>query len=199
MNSKGQPRKLILASASPRRRELLTRAGYVFDVVPCDEEEVIKAEHPALAGMMAAKQKALCVSKRFQNTVTIGADTLVVCEGEILLKPQNPSDAFRMLRLLRNNFHIVYTGVAVIDTDTNREEIFFEETAVFFRDITEDEIEYYVNTGEPLDKAGAYGIQEIGACFVRRIEGCYFNVVGLPVPHLCSVLSKFSLSPFNGG
>lgn len=193
------PPRLILASNSPRRQELLKRAGYVFDIQPSEEDEVIESAHPATAATGAALKKAETISAGLPDGIVIGADTLVVCDGKILLKPIDAGDAERMLRLLSGNLHVVYTGVAVIDAGADIVETFFEETAVFFRHLADEEIAAYIASGEPLDKAGAYGIQELGACFVRRVEGCYFNVVGLPVPHLCSVLSRFGLPPLQKG
>lgn len=189
-------KRLVLASGSPRRQELLGRIGYSFEVMPCEKEEQIDTTvKPPIAAMTAAVHKAACVKDRVGEAVIIAADTLVVHSGRILVKPKDRDDAVKMLEQLSGEIHLVYTGVSVIDGYTDEVNTFFEETAVFFKELSPWEIEAYINTGEPLDKAGAYGIQEIGACFVRRIEGCYFNVVGLPVSHLCSVLSSMGLSP----
>jgi septum formation protein len=178
----------ILASNSPRRRELLNMLALDFQVVPSEIEESIPAgEPPELATTDIAMEKALDAAKRVpQGSIVIGADTLVYLDGSPLGKPRDDREAARMLRLLSGRTHRVYTGVAVIDGDRRLAE--YERTDVTFREIDDDEIESYIKTGEPLDKAGAYGIQGWGSLFVERIRGDYYNVVGLPVFRLGMML-----------
>ena len=178
-------RQIILASASPRRRRLLKQIGFTFRVVPSYVDEDNADHHDPLANVQAiALRKARSVAARGENGVVIGADTQVLVDGEILGKPENDADATRMLTMLSGRKHQVITGVALIDTYTNSEETWCETTLVTFRKLPEDEIADYVRTGEPMGKAGAYGIQGRAAAFVERIEGCYFNVVGLPLAKL---------------
>ena len=175
---------IVLASASPRRRELLQTAGVEFTVCVSDAEERIPpGTPPHEAVMLLAKQKALAVAKDRPNDLVIGADTVVVYDGAILGKPADEADAARMLRMLSGRTHTVYTGVCLVSAGSA--ETFFEQTQVTFYPLTDDEIAAYIATGEPMDKAGAYGIQGRGCTLVRGICGDYFNVVGLPVAALC--------------
>jgi septum formation protein len=186
---------LVLASASPRRKELLTQAGFTFRIhassVP---EEHRKTEDPIAFSTRLAREKAQAVFQQLQALdttddplIVLGADTIVVSpEGEILGKPKDASDASRMLRLLAGRTHSVITGVAVIAR--NAVEIASELTYVTMTTISEVEIEAYIHTGEPMDKAGAYAIQGYAAAWIPRIHGCYFNVVGLPLALVMSML-----------
>lgn len=182
------PRKIILASGSPRRRELLTNAGYTFEVVPAEvEENHDGGETPVALVERLALSKAEEVARRYQgddavDAVVLGADTVVVLDGNILGKPGSPEEAQEMLASLSGREHEVITGVALVQPgDATRQVVTHENTTVFFRELTEQEIADYTATGEPLDKAGAYAIQGIAGRFVTRLEGCYFNVMGLPV------------------
>ena len=182
---------VVLASASPRRRELLQRAGVEFIVRVSDADEHIEPDTPPHEAVMAlARQKALAVAKTCPGDLVIGADTVVVYDGAILGKPADAADAARMLRMLSGKTHVVYTGVCLVCAD--KEETFYEQTRVTFYPLTEQEIEAYVATGEPMDKAGAYGIQGRGCTLVQGICGDYFNVVGLPVAAVCRRLRAYT-------
>ena len=225
-----QVRRLVLASASPRRRELLAQAGFVFDVIPAHiPEEPRPGEDPIAYVTRLAREKAQAVydgqgrerqgpgtrdqgpelqGQRDRGTgdggtgdggtgaasihgvghelVVLGADTTVTLDGHILEKPRDADDAARMLRMLSGRTHRVITGVAVVDAKGS--EVAAEVTAVRFLTLSDAEIAEYVATGEPMDKAGAYGIQGRAAKWIPRIEGCYFNVVGLPLALVTSML-----------
>lgn len=171
---------IILASGSPRRRELLETAGVPFTVCVSDIEEVVEAGlTPAQTVKSLAKQKALAVAKEHPKDIVLGADTVVALDGEILGKPADAEDAVAMLTRLSGKCHSVYTGVALVRK--GKAFAFATQTKVWFYELTPEEIADYVATGEPLDKAGAYGIQGKGCTLVERIEGDYANVVGLPV------------------
>jgi septum formation protein len=171
---------LVLASASPRRSELLRNAGISFTVDPAHVPEVPVAEEAPLAyAQRLARDKAIAVFSRHPGDVVLGADTVVVVDEHLLEKPAGPEDAARMLRLLSGRSHQVITGVCVVAPGFERSEA--EITQVWFSQLSEAEIAGYVRSGEPMDKAGAYGIQGLASRWIGRIEGCYFNVVGLPV------------------
>ena len=178
-------KRIILASASPRRRELLRQAGFTFEVVAPEVDETYPGgEDPAAFAERLALAKAAQIAQRFtakDDVVVLGADTVVVADGEVLGKPVSADDARAMLRKLSGIAHRVITGVALAAPGAARRAVGHEVTRVFFRPLTEEEITAYVATGEPLDKAGAYAAQGRAARFVTRVEGCYFNVVGLPV------------------
>ncbi len=187
---------LVLASASPRRRELLTQAGYRFQVHPAHiPEDPLPGEKPIAYVTRLAREKAEAVFRELTatpvqnpetNLVVLGADTTVALDNTILGKPEDAADAARMLRLLSGRTHRVITGVAVA---TERgAEVAAEATAVRFLTLSDEEIDEYVATGEPMDKAGAYAIQGRAARWIPRIEGCYFNVMGLPLALVCSLL-----------
>lgn len=170
---------LILASQSPRRRDLLREAGFVFEVRPARVPEFPQpGEGPEHYVRRLAREKALAVASGTRDTV-LGADTTVVLNGRILEKPNDLQDAAEMLRLLSGQVHEVLTGIALACEGRLVEDL--ARTRVWFRPLEEDEIQEYVASGEPMDKAGAYGIQGRASKFVERIDGCYFNVVGLPV------------------
>ncbi|MEW6367734.1 MAG: nucleoside triphosphate pyrophosphatase [Acidobacteriota bacterium] len=176
-------KKVVLASASPRRAEILRKLGLRFRAVSADVDEQRRAgESPASFARRLAVDKALAARGRGDGDAWyIGADTIVVLGRQVLGKPGSRREAARMLRLLSGRTHRVITGVAIVDGGTGRALAAADVTVVKFRRLTESEIERYVRTGEPMDKAGAYGIQEGAAAFVERIEGNYLNVVGFPV------------------
>ncbi|MBP2633263.1 MAG: Septum formation protein Maf [Firmicutes bacterium] len=181
---------IILASSSPRRKELLTQIGCNFKVVPSEaEEDNSKALPPEQIVINNAVAKAKDVADKLTgNDVIIGADTIVVMQGEVYGKPINLADAKRMLSSLSGNVHTVYTGIAVIKNHTIWRE--FEKTAVKLSELTSEEIDQYIATGEPMDKAGGYAIQGIATIFIEEIHGCYTNVVGLPLNKLANLCKK---------
>jgi septum formation protein len=187
--------KIILASASPRRAEILRNAGIPFEThAPIIDESRRPGELRADYVRRLALAKARAVANTQKDTADclfIGADTVVVAAGEILGKPESPEDARRMLHLLSGAVHEVHTGLAIIRRPGAMEGIVEEVTSVTFARLSDEEIESYIATGEPFDKAGAYGIQGIGGRYVTRIEGCYFNVMGLPLGRLWSLLREF--------
>jgi septum formation protein len=174
---------LILASTSPRRRELLRRAGFDFEVQPSHiVEEIQQGERPEEFARRAAREKALHVAATSPPaSFVLGADTVVVIDGEMLGKPSDLEDATRMLRLLSGRTHQVHTGICLVRAPDAIEAVKHETTLVTFRELDEEEIRSYVESGEPMDKAGAYAVQGLASKFVTRISGCYSNVVGLPV------------------
>jgi len=190
-------RRLILASASPRRRELLSQAGFTFEVHPADvNEDARPGEDPISYVVRLAREKAQAVFNQLSNPgppllIVLGADTTVTLDGHILAKPEDPADAARMLRMLSGRTHRVITGVAVATEKGT--EVAAEVTGVQFLTLSDEEIAAYIATGEPMDKAGAYGIQGFAARWIPRIEGCYFNVVGLPLALVSSMLEAISL------
>jgi len=180
---------LVLASASPRRQELLRNAGIPFTVQPADVPELPQeAESPRNCAERLAREKALAVFRQRPEVCVLGADTIVFVEHQILGKPRDPDDAFRMLRLLSGRVHQVITGVCLLgpraahqEVRSGFEDVRSETTLVRMELLSDDEIRDYVATGEPMDKAGAYAIQGRASRWISRIEGDYFNVVGLPV------------------
>jgi septum formation protein len=179
---------LILASASPRRRELLAQAGYSFLVEASSVTEVRHGEEDAIRfATRLAREKAEDVFSRRPSAIVLGADTVVVCDGEVMGKPTDSADAARMLSLLSGRTHHVVTGVAVV-WRAHAAEVAAEVTQVTMRTLAPEEIAAYVATGEPMDKAGAYAIQSYAARWIPRISGCYFNVVGLPLALVASML-----------
>jgi septum formation protein len=171
---------LILASASPRRRELLTQAGYRFDVLPAGIDETrLPGEAPAAYVQRLALEKARALLASHPRATVLGADTTVVLDGEVLNKPADLVEAERMLRSLGGRTHEVHTGIAVVSAGGERCHV--ETTRVFFGAIAEEDLAHYLATGDSLDKAGAYGIQGYAARWITRIEGDFFNVMGLPI------------------
>ena len=187
---------LILASASPRRRELLTQAGLKFTVAPANlNEDLLPDEAAAAYVQRLAEEKAQAVwnAQRSSDTsddplLVLGADTCVVCDGHILGKPTDTTDARRMLELLSGRTHAVLTGLAVISSRKIVRDV--EITQVMFNQLNDREIAQYIANGEPLDKAGAYAIQGYAARWIPRIEGCYFNVMGLPIARTVALLAE---------
>ncbi len=190
--------RLILASASPRRRKLLTQAGFTFEVRPAHvNEDPQPGEDPAAYVVRLARDKAQAVyaeisseSPASPQVIVLGADTTVTLDGHILAKPEDPADAARMLHILSGRTHRVITGVAV--ASAKGVEVASEITSVQFLALSDDEIAAYIATGEPMDKAGAYGIQGLAAKWIPRIEGCYFNVVGLPLALVSTMLKAIA-------
>lgn len=185
--------RLILASASPRRQQILEQLNLKFDIWPSDVDEDIANEPPERFAVKLAKSKALSVAEKAEHCLVIGADTIVIIDGRILGKPRDEDEACKMLAILAGRTHEVITGVAVVESSSLKVESGFEKTSVTMRTLTKSEIQNYVKTGEPMDKAGAYAIQGYGSLLVSRIEGCYFNVVGLPVIKLYDMLLKFGV------
>lgn len=194
---------LVLASASPRRQELLRNAGIPFTVCPANiSEAVLAGESPRECAERLAREKARATLRLQPGKLVLGADTIVVVEGEILGKPRNEVDAQRMLRLLSGRTHQVITGVCLLgpplrsgnqELRTELEDIRSESTLVTMITLTDDDIHSYIRTGEPMDKAGAYAIQGMASRWIPRIEGDYFNVVGLPVALLHKMLQEHGL------
>lgn len=188
--------RLILASASPRRREILAQVGAEFEVIPAKGEELLTSTEPKEAVLQLSCQKAEETAARLSgdagNIVVLGADTIVSLDGAILGKPKDKKDAVRMLGLLNGREHSVFTGVTMIVRGDGKEQIisFYEETRVFMYPMTKEQIQAYTETGEPLDKAGAYGIQGKCAVYIEKIVGDYYNVVGLPVAAIYQNLEK---------
>lgn len=191
----GVDRPLILASASPRRKHLLTHIGLDFHVIVADvdEDSITTSTPPDEYVSILATLKARTVAEA-QSTpaYVIGSDTTVVLDGEILNKPATEAEARLMLRRLSNRTHTVFTAIAIVDSASLRTITAVRSTNVEFRELDDREIDAYVATGSPMDKAGAYGIQDdLGAVFVRNIEGCYYTIVGLPLELLYSTLKSF--------
>lgn len=186
--------KLVLASGSPRRRELLSGLGLAFEIIVSEADETVEEKvTPAEMVCKLAYRKASAVSNTLQDGIVVGADTIVVLDGNVLGKPADKQNAVRMLRLLQGRTHIVYSGIAVLDAATGKNIIDYRATQVHMRTLTDAEIEAYVETGEPMDKAGSYAIQGIGSTIVDSIEGDYFTVVGLPMELLASMLTSFDI------
>lgn len=183
--------RIILASASPRRIELLKQFNIEFDTIPSDIHEIIRRnEKPKQAVMSLALEKALQVSNKAPEALVIASDTVVYFD-EILGKPNDYDEAFSMLKKLSGRTHEVYTGIALLNDYSKLKVIDYEVTKVTFNKLSDDDIKDYLLTGEAFDKAGAYGIQGFGALLVNKIEGDYFNVMGLPLSKLNVLLKKF--------
>lgn len=184
---------LVLASASPRRKRILEGLGLGFEVEPSDiDENEEPGETPDEHVVRLAGLKAAEVAKRHASGTVLGADTIVLLDGVLLGKPGGPSDAVRMLRTINGRWHEVLTGLTVIRCSDGATVRGFERTRVLIRKLTDSSIEEYVAGGEPLDKAGSYAIQDCGAAIVSRVEGCFYNVVGLPVVRLSRLLEELA-------
>jgi septum formation protein len=189
-----EKRRIILASASPRRKEILEITGLKFSVDAGDyEEDMDLALKPRQLARFLSSEKAKRIAVKYANALVIAADTFIVFKGRLLGKPHTGKEAKRMLVLLSGRPHSVITGFTIIDTDTKKKLSRSVETKVYFRKMTLKEIGSYIRTGEPLDKAGAYAIQGVGAVIVRKIEGDYFNVMGLPLSSLTDALKEFGV------
>lgn len=188
-------RKIILASASPRRRELLEQAGYEFEIQVSHKEEVYTSETPdeIVKELALLKARDVAMQNERTNLVVIGADTVVAHKGHILGKPQSEEEAFKMIRGFQGHKHQVYTGVAIVSYDGKGHETIVNhavKTDVYVNDMTDDEIWNYIHRDHVLDKAGSYGIQSGFAIHIEKIEGDYFNVVGLPISYIYDQLKK---------
>jgi len=184
-------KKIILASASPRRKELLRQIGLIFEVVPSEIEEDVKdGEEPREHVLRLARLKAQEIARDQDSAVIIGADTIVVLGGEILGKPKDEEEAFAMLSQLSGRVHRVVTGFCVLDASDGSEYSEAVESKVRFKHLTPEEIRGYIKTDEPMDKAGAYAVQGRGSYMIKEIQGSYTNVVGLPLCELVEVLSR---------
>nr|BFD61731.1 Maf family nucleotide pyrophosphatase [Bdellovibrio sp. HM001] len=188
---------LVLASESPRRKQLLSEAGFSFDVVPVKISEIpnknlnVNEQILDIARRKARAALPLLKASRTEPFIVLTADTEVIFGGGPLGKPQDREDAYRILRLLSGKYHEVLTAVCAVESSSGKELSHVETTKVYFKNLSDAEIWTYIDTGEPMDKAGAYGIQGQGRAFVERIEGPFDNVVGLPVEAVKNLLSKF--------
>jgi len=189
--------QIILASQSPRRSELLKQLGLNFQIriANIDESNSMGLKASELVQYLAfEKAKAVAENSSLdRDSIVIGADTVVVKDGAILGKPRDKQDAFNMLKGLSGSWHEVMTGIAVIDANSFKYDKCVEITRVKMKELKDETINAYINSGEPLDKAGAYGIQGLGAVLIDRIEGCYFNVVGLPISKLSDILKNYGV------
>lgn len=188
---------LVLASSSPRRKELLQGLNLSFKTHPSHEEEsVLKGTEPKDMVEILSLRKAKSVASHYNDGLVIGSDTIVVCDNHILGKPEDKNDAFQMLTLLQGRMHLVYTGIAIVEAGTGISKVSHNKTEVFFKPLNADKIHRYIETGEPNDKAGSYAIQGYGATLVEKINGDYFTVVGLPVGLLSEMLVGFGVQIF---
>jgi septum formation protein len=188
---------IILASNSPRRREILNQLNLKFEVVPSSFEETLNDMEPCILAEHFAYMKALDVFEKLKENLTedtyiIGSDTIVYCNS-IMGKPKSDEEAYHMLNTLSNKEHQVISGLSVIQASTGKAITMHESTKVWIRELEDREIMNYISSGEPMDKAGAYAIQGIGSLFVEKIQGCYFNVVGLPVGKLFKIMKQFEI------
>lgn len=196
--------RIILASASPRRKELLEQVGITFEVIPSTVEEKMQGTTPGELVESLALQKAEDVFNSLlenanEDLVVLGSDTIVVCDGKRLGKPLDEPDAFRMLKMLSDREHEVYTGVCVMSFTNGQKQVytFCECTKVRMFPITDEQARWYISTNEPMDKAGSYGIQGMGAVFIKGITGDYNSVVGLPVAKVWQYFTQNGIVPIN--
>ncbi len=190
-------RRIILASESPRRKRLLKQLDIDFEVVPSEIEEKLNPRlKPKGQAELLSKEKAKAVAAKYNDAIIIAADTIIALEDEVLVKPQDGRDARRILKKLSGKVHTVITGFTILDTENQKKITKSVETKVFFKNLQEKEIRSYIEKENLLDKAGAYAIQGIGVVFVEKIEGDYFNVVGLPLFALARELKKFGITIF---
>jgi septum formation protein len=190
--------RIILASSSPRRADLLRSIGVEFEIAPSQvQERPHTGEAPADYITRLARAKVISIARKREQGLVIGADTIVVLDGKILGKPVDEADAARMLRSLSGRWHAVMTGVALYDVATRQEVADYDKTLVRFGQMNEPEIDWYVKSGEPMDKAGAYGIQGLAGLFIEEIAGNYFNVVGLPLPLVYRLARRLGYSFIN--
>lgn len=188
-------KKIILASSSPRRKDLLNQIGLSFEIDPSNYSEDMSLEmEPLELAKYLSLGKAKDVAQRHKDSIVIGADTFCTLNGELLGKPGTAENSKKMLQKLSGNAHSVITGFTIIDTETNKQISKAVETKVYFKNLSEKEIDAYVATGEPLDKGGGYAIQGLASLFVKKIEGDYFNIVGLPILPLAEQLKFFGVN-----
>jgi septum formation protein len=196
----GEERKfpIILASRSPRRQELLRQVGIRVEIIPSMvEERPLEGESPDEHVIRLAQEKAMEVAARYPGRWVIGADTIVLIDGEVLGKPRNRKEAVSMLQRLSGKEHRVYTGICLVGPDGEIKEIQSVMTRVIMKELSQKEIEGYVRTGEPFDKAGGYAIQGMGSAFIKEIHGSYSNVVGLPLCEVIDILKRIcGIVPF---
>jgi len=187
-----QKTQVYLASKSPRRKKLLKQIGINFKSFSVDlDEEIIDGEHPIKTVKRLAEEKLKLAVEKIHGGIVITADTIVVLNKQIIGKPKNKKDAFKILKMLSGNTHYVYTGFAIKNISTKKTIVDYEKTAVTFRELKSEEIEKYIKSNSPMDKAGAYGIQDdYGAVFVKKINGCYYNVIGLPLAKVYNSIMK---------
>ncbi|MCR1849506.1 Maf family protein [Paeniclostridium sordellii] len=189
---------IILASGSPRRREILANTNAKFDVLTSDvDERIFKFEEPTQLVLRLAFEKCMDIAINNPESLVIGADTIVVLDNEILGKPKNEDEAFDMLSKLSNREHQVITGMSIVNIENNKKIVDYTISNVKFKNLTDQDIRDYISTGECLDKAGSYGIQGYGTLLVKEIQGDYFNIVGLPISKLSDILkADFNINLF---
>jgi len=185
---------MILASKSPRRKEILEEFGFKLQIITEEVAEESNEKDPILWAIEIAKKKAEAVSKNNRDQWVLAADTVVVYENEFLGKPKDEKDAFEVLKKLSGKNHQVITGVVFINVEANIEISFADKTEVYFKQLDESEINWYVETKDPLDKAGSYGIQGKGSIFIERIEGDFFNVMGFPISKFYDKLKELKIN-----
>ena len=191
-------RKIILASASPRRKDILRMTGLKFSVFASDYEEDLNLKlKPRELARFLSRKKAESVAHKYTGAIIIAADTFIVFKNRILGKPRNSKEAGQMLRMLNGKAHSVITGFTIMDTGSGKVSSRSVKTEVYFKKLSRQEIRAYVKSKEPLDKAGAYAIQGLGAVFIEKIDGDFFNVVGLPLCALTESLKEFGVVVFN--
>jgi septum formation protein len=191
-------KRIILASASPRRRELLKQIKLDFETDPAEYEEHLTTNlepHELVRELSAGKAKS--VAAKYSNAIIIAADTIGLLDGQVIGKPRNNAEARKMLTSLSGKCHLVITGFTIIDTETGTIATHTEDTMVYFKQLTPGQIESYIKSGEPLGKAGAYAIQGLGAVLIDHIEGDFYNVVGLPLSALADSLKAFGINPLS--
>ena len=190
-------RKIIIASASPRRKELARAMGLDFTVEPSSYEEDMGLKmRPGKLVMTLAYGKAVDVAKRHKDEIVIGADTVVAFRGKVLGKPKSQEEAYKMLKMLSGKMNVVYSGYAIIDCRTKKVYKGFDATKVYFKKLSDKEMWKYIKTGHAMDKAGAYGMQDLASIFIKKIDGCYFNVLGLPIPKIYGDFQKMGVDIF---
>ena len=184
-----------MASASPRRRELLEKLGLKFEVEPSNSEEIITSNpKPHELAKSLSLEKAKAVASKYKNALVIAADTFGILDGKVLGKPHTETEARKMLKMMSGKPHLVITGFTIIDTETKKTLSKSVETKVYIKRLTSEEIDAYVRSKEPLDKAGGYAIQGLGSVIVEKIEGDFYNVIGLPLNALAESLKKFGVN-----
>jgi septum formation protein len=187
-------KKIILASASPRRKEILEKTGLKFSVDESSyDESHVTGLKPAQLALLHSRCKAREVAARRKNALVLSADTIVVLKDVVYGKPKNKTEAANMLKALSGKTHTVITAFTILDTESKKEHSRAVESKVTFRKLSDDEISAYIKSGEPMDKAGAYGVQGLGAAIVKKIDGDFFNVMGLPLSTVVADLKKFGI------